>query len=116
MKAVVMERRHGGPEMLKMREVPTPTPKANEILVRVHAASINDWDWGLLQGSPSLIEHIVGRLVTPKVQILGGDIAGRVEAVGDAYPSRPRDQAPSSWLGRADSNAESANYPFQEIC
>jgi len=32
MKAVVMERRHGGPEMLKMREVPTPTPKANEIL------------------------------------------------------------------------------------
>ncbi len=46
MKAVVMERRHGGPEMLKMREVPTPTPKANEILVRVHAASINDWDWG----------------------------------------------------------------------
>lgn len=93
MKAVVMERRHGGPEMLKMREVPTPTPKANEILVRVHAASINDWDWGLLQGSPSLIDRIVGRLVTPKVQILGGDIAGRVEAVGDAVKAfQPGDE------------------------
>jgi len=83
MKAVVMERRYGGPEVLKMREVPKPTPKANEVLVRVHAASINDWDWGLLQGSPSLIDRIVGGLVTPGVKILGCDIAGRVEAVGE---------------------------------
>jgi NADPH:quinone reductase-like Zn-dependent oxidoreductase len=82
MKAVVMERRYGGPEALKMRDVPTPTPKANEVLVRVHAASINDWDWGLLRDS-SLVDRIVGGLVTPNVNILGCDFAGRVEAVGE---------------------------------
>ncbi|MGH7612928.1 MAG: NAD(P)-dependent alcohol dehydrogenase [Gemmatimonadales bacterium] len=93
MKAVVMQRRYGGPDVLKMREVPTPTPKANEVLVRVHAASINDWDWGLLQGSPSLIDRIVAGLVTPRVQILGCDIAGRVEAVGgDVQAFQPGDE------------------------
>lgn len=80
-KAIVMER-YGTPDVLEMRDVPMPTPRANEVLVRVHAASINDWDWGLLQGTP-LVNRIIGGLLTPKVQILGCDIAGRVEAVGD---------------------------------
>jgi hypothetical protein len=44
MKAVVMER-YGTPDVLELREVAVPAPKAGEVLVRVHAASINDWDW-----------------------------------------------------------------------
>lgn len=80
MKAAVMEG-YGSPDVLKLRDVARPTPKANEVLVRVHAASINDWDWGLLQGTP-FVTRIFSGLRTPKVRILGCDIAGRVEAVG----------------------------------
>lgn len=91
MKAVVMAR-YGTPDVLEMRDVPTPTPKATELLVRVHAASINDWDWGLLQGT-SLIDRMMSGLVRPKIQILGCDIAGRVEAVGgDVEAFRPGDE------------------------
>ena len=49
MKAVVRER-YGSPDVLELRDVAMPRPKGNEVLVRVHAASVNDWDWGLLQG------------------------------------------------------------------
>jgi NADPH:quinone reductase-like Zn-dependent oxidoreductase len=80
MKAVVMER-YATPDVLETRDVPTPTPKADEVLVRVHAASVNDWDYGLLLGT-SLIGRMMSGLFRPKVQILGCDIAGIVEAVG----------------------------------
>jgi len=91
MKAVVMER-YGTPDVLVLRDVAKPTPKADEVLVRVHAASVNDWDWGLLQGKP-FVNRMVSGLFTPKVQIIGGDIAGRVEAVGaDAKAFEPGDE------------------------
>jgi NADPH:quinone reductase-like Zn-dependent oxidoreductase len=91
MKAVVMER-YGTPDVLELRHVATPTPKANEVLVRVHAASINDWDWGLLQGRP-FINRILNGPFAPKVQIIGCDIAGRVEAVGENVTAfRPGDE------------------------
>ena len=86
MKAVVMER-YGTPDVLETRDVPTPTPKANEVLVRVHAASINDWDYGLLLGT-SLIDRMMSGLFRPRVQILGCDTAGIVEAVGEG-PGHP---------------------------
>lgn len=76
MKALVRDT-YGSPDVLEVREVEEPIPKDNEVLVRVHAASINDWDWGLLQAPPFPM-----RLFTPWVKILGCDIAGRVEAVG----------------------------------
>jgi NADPH:quinone reductase-like Zn-dependent oxidoreductase len=47
----------------------------------VHAASVNDWDWGMLQGA-SLVDRLLFGLLTPKVKILGCDVAGRVAAVG----------------------------------
>lgn len=78
--------RYGAPEALELRDVPTPTPKGNEVLVRVLAASINDWDWGLLQGT-SLVGRLMSGLFTPKVKILGCDIAGRIEAVGEEVKS-----------------------------
>ena len=91
MKAVVMER-YGTPDVLELRDVATPTPKADEVLVRVHAASVNDWDWGMLHGTPFMNRAFNG-LFTPKVQIIGGDIAGRVEAVGaDVEAFQPGDE------------------------
>jgi len=81
MKAVVMEG-YGTPDVLELRDVAKPTPKAGEVLVRVYAASINDWDWGMLRGAPFVV-RILNGLFTPRVRILGCDIAGRVEAVGE---------------------------------
>jgi len=75
MKALVRDR-YGSPDVLEVREVDRPVPTEREVLVRVHAASINDWDWGLLQG-PSLPFSAAA----PK-PILGSDIAGRIATVG----------------------------------
>jgi NADPH:quinone reductase-like Zn-dependent oxidoreductase len=81
MKAIVYER-YGLPDVLEIKEVNKPTPRDHEVLVKVHAASINDWDWGLLRGTPFANRLIVSGLLKPKIKILGCDIAGRVESVG----------------------------------
>jgi NADPH:quinone reductase-like Zn-dependent oxidoreductase len=84
--------KYGTPDVLQLRDVPRPTPKADEVLVRVLAASVNDWDWGMLRGTPFLI-RILNGLFTPKVRIIGCDIAGRVEAVGeDVKAFQPGDE------------------------
>jgi NADPH:quinone reductase-like Zn-dependent oxidoreductase len=74
-------RRYGGVEQLTLEDVPTPQPKDDEVLVRLHAASINDWDWELLHGRP-FVNRVGFGLSKPKVRILGGDVAGVVEASG----------------------------------
>jgi NADPH:quinone reductase-like Zn-dependent oxidoreductase len=80
MKAIVFTK-YGSPDVLELKEVEKPTPKDDEVLIRVHAASINDWDWGALQGIP-FVNRLIFGLLKPKKQILGSDIAGRIEAVG----------------------------------
>jgi len=80
MKAIVYTK-YGTPDVLELKEVDKPIPKDNEVLVKVHAASINDWDWALLQGIP-FINRLLNGLLKPKKKILGSDIAGRIEAVG----------------------------------
>ncbi len=80
MKAIVYEK-YGPPDVLKLKEIEKPYPKDNEVLIKVQAASINDWDWGLLQGTP-FANRLQFGLLKPQKQILGSDIAGRVEAVG----------------------------------
>jgi NADPH:quinone reductase-like Zn-dependent oxidoreductase len=80
MKAIVFTK-YGSPDVLELKEVAKPTPKDDEVLIRVHAASLNDWDWAALHGTPFVNRMMFG-LLKPKKQILGSDIAGRVEAVG----------------------------------
>ena len=82
MKAIVFTQ-YGPPDGLELKEVPKPTPKDDEILIRVHASSINSWDWEFLNGKP-FINRLMFGLLKPKPgkQILGADIAGTVEAVG----------------------------------
>jgi NADPH:quinone reductase-like Zn-dependent oxidoreductase len=71
---------YGGPEVLQVEEIEKPIPKDDEVLIKVHAASINDWDWGLLHGD--FINRMLNGFLKPKRKILGSDIAGRIEAVG----------------------------------
>ncbi|MBL7135794.1 MAG: NAD(P)-dependent alcohol dehydrogenase [Candidatus Marinimicrobia bacterium] len=80
MKAIVYTK-YGPPDVLQLKEVEKPIPKDNEVLVKVHAASVNDWDWGLLRGTP-FVNRLLFGLLKPKIKILGVDIAGLVEAVG----------------------------------
>src|SRR5687767_1879321 len=79
LKAIVYTK-YGGPEVLQIKEIEKPFPKDNEVLVKVYAVSINDWDWGLLQGD--FINRILYGIRKPGKKILGSDIAGRIEAVG----------------------------------
>jgi NADPH:quinone reductase-like Zn-dependent oxidoreductase len=80
MKAIVINA-YGSPDVVELKEVAVPTIKDNEVLVRVHAASLNAGDVFALRGSPWLIRFSAG-LRRPKDFILGWDMAGRVEAVG----------------------------------
>jgi NADPH:quinone reductase-like Zn-dependent oxidoreductase len=81
MKAIVYHK-YGPPDVLELKEVEKPIPKDNEILVKVHAASANAYDWHLLRADPFLVRLMGGGFLKPKNQILGADLAGRVETVG----------------------------------
>lgn len=75
-----MYERYGGPEMLELRNLPTPVAGPGEVLVEVVATSINLSDWENLHGSPAYAR--IGGLRRPRHQVLGSDIAGRVVALG----------------------------------
>jgi NADPH:quinone reductase-like Zn-dependent oxidoreductase len=80
MKAILCEK-YGPPEVLQLKEVEKPSPKENEVLVQVHAASANPLDWHFMRGSPFLLRLSSG-LRKPKEPTMGVDVAGRVDAVG----------------------------------
>lgn len=79
MKAMVYNK-YGNTNVLNLEEIEIPSPKLNEVLVKIHAVSVNSWDWDLLRGKPFLAR--LGGFFKPKYKILGADIAGRVEAIG----------------------------------
>jgi NADPH:quinone reductase-like Zn-dependent oxidoreductase len=79
MQAVVYDR-YGSPDQLRVEEVPTPSPAAGQVLVRVAATSVNLSDWECLLGSPAYAR--IGGLRSPAARTLGSDIAGWVDAVG----------------------------------
>jgi NADPH:quinone reductase-like Zn-dependent oxidoreductase len=81
MKAVMCTK-YGSPDVLQLKEVDKPIPKDDEVLIKVHAASINSWDWDMLTGRPLEYRLLSGILRPKKTKILGCDIAGRIEAVG----------------------------------
>jgi NADPH:quinone reductase-like Zn-dependent oxidoreductase len=80
MKAIVYEK-YGPPEVLRYKDVEKPVPADDQVLIKIHAASINAADWHLLTADIFLIRFMTGFL-KPKKQIFGEDIAGVVEAVG----------------------------------
>lgn len=81
MKAIVYTK-YGPPDVLQLKEMEKPVPKDDQVLIKVHAASVNPLDWHILRGKPVLVRFMGFGLLKPKRQILGADIAGKVEAVG----------------------------------
>jgi NADPH:quinone reductase-like Zn-dependent oxidoreductase len=83
MKAIVYTE-YGPPEVLQLKEVEKHTPKDDEVLIKVHATSINAMDYRFLTGTPYLARIMAG-LLKPKNNVLGLDVAGRVEAIGSNF-------------------------------
>jgi NADPH:quinone reductase-like Zn-dependent oxidoreductase len=92
MKAIVYTR-YGPPDVLQLQEVEKPSPKDDEVLIRVHAASVNARDWHFLSADVFLVRLMGSGLLRPKNPILGVDVAGRVEAAGRKVTQfRPGDE------------------------
>src|SRR5215470_18070969 len=80
MKAIVYEG-FGSPDILKCQDIEKPTPRENEVLIKVRAASINPLDCKVMKGGPFLVRILLG-LGKPKIKRPGVDVAGEVEAIG----------------------------------
>lgn len=80
MKAIVYHD-YGSPDVLKCEETEKPVPGGNEVLLRVHAASVNPLDWHFMRGLPYFLRIAAG-FRKPKLTRLGVDVAGQIEAVG----------------------------------
>jgi len=81
MKAIICTK-YGSPDVLQLQEVAKPDPKDDEVLIKIHAASLNARDWRFMRAKPFFIRLMPGGLLRPKNKILGADVAGRVEVVG----------------------------------
>ena len=113
MKAVVYTR-YGTPGVLRLMDVETPAPKDNEVLVKVHAASLNASDWETLRGKP-LYSRIMGPF-RPRNRILGSDIAGQVEAAGpDAALFQPGEHVSADILSHMGGFAEYVCVPASAL-
>jgi NADPH:quinone reductase-like Zn-dependent oxidoreductase len=112
-RAVVYDR-YGGPDVLGIEEVPTPTPGPGQVLVEVVATSVNLSDWESLRGTPFYARF--GGLRTPGRRTLGSDIAGRVKAVGpDVTRFRPGDEVYGDNLALLGGFAEYALAPEKAL-
>jgi NADPH:quinone reductase-like Zn-dependent oxidoreductase len=80
MKAIVAHK-YGSPQVLEFEDVEKPTPKDDEVLVRIHAASLNAYDWRLIRGKPFFVRFVFG-FFKPKHKIPGADVSGMIEDVG----------------------------------
>jgi NADPH:quinone reductase-like Zn-dependent oxidoreductase len=115
MKAFIREK-YGPPEMLRMAEVEKPAPDADEALVKVLAVSVNPADWRSMRAKPFFSRATLG-LLRPKHKILGGDIAGRVEAVGSGVTQfKPGDEVYANLLDHGSGGfAEYVSVPVDAM-
>lgn len=90
MKAIVYTK-YGTPDMLMLKEIDKPVLRDDDVLVKVHAVSLNDWDLALLQGD--VVNRLINGLRVPRIKVLGSDISGTVSAVGkNVRTFRPGDE------------------------
>ena len=91
MRAIVYTR-YGPPDVLQLKDLPKPTPKANEVLIKIHATTLNRTDVGFRKPEYPLIIRPLQGLIRPRRQILGSELAGVIEAVGkDVTAFKPGD-------------------------
>ncbi len=92
MKAIVCTK-YGSPDVLQLQEVAQPVPQADEVLIKIVAASINSRDWRFMRANPFFIRLVPGGFWQPQNKILGADVAGQVEAIGhNVRRVRPGDE------------------------
>ena len=109
MKAVVYDR-YGPPDVLRVEDVPVPSPAAGQVRVKVAATSVNLSDWECLRGSPAYAR--IGGLRSPARRTLGSDIAGVVDEVGEGVTRfRPGDEVYGDNLALMGGFAEYAVAP-----
>jgi NADPH:quinone reductase-like Zn-dependent oxidoreductase len=115
MKAFILEK-YGPPDTLRIAEVEKPAPAADEVLVKVLAVSVNPADWRSMRAKPFFSRASLG-LLRPKHRILGGDIAGRVEAVGsDVNQFKPGDEVYANLLDHRNGGfAEYVSVPVEAM-
>lgn len=123
MKAIVYQK-YGSPDVLQLKEFQKPSPQENQVLIKVHAASINAMDYRMMRANPSFIRLMGNGFLKPKDTRLGTDVAGIVEAVGENVKQfQPGDQVfgcahgafAEYALARESSLAlKPANHPFEE--
>src|SRR2546429_6962151 len=99
----IVHRCYGSPDLLRYEDIPKPTPADNEVLVKVHAASVNPLDWHHMEGTPYLVRMDAG-FGKPETPRLGVDFAGTVEGVGKSVKRfKPGDEV---FGGRSGAFAE----------
>ena len=125
MKAIVYHE-YGSPDNLELQEVEVPAVQDDEVLLKVHTASVNALDWHFLTGSPFLARIMAGGLLRPKQHVLGVDLAGTVEAVGESVTRfQPGDKvfgscgsggafAEYACAAQGDMQTKPGNVPFEE--
>ena len=106
MKAVVYEN-YGPPEGLEVKEIEKPVPIDDEILIKVHAAAVTPLDWHFMTGTPFLARIMAGGLFKPKHKVLGTQVSGKVEAVGENVN---RFQPGDAVFGRSKNGGGFAEY------
>lgn len=109
MKAII-HTKYGSPDVLELIELEKYVPKDDEVLVKIHAASVNAYDWHLLTADIFLVRLMGGGLLKPKDTSVGADIAGQVEAVGaNVKQFKPGDEVYGDIAGSGQSG-------FAEYC
>ena len=108
MKAIICPR-YGSPDVLQLREVAKPVPQGDEVLIHIHAASLNSRDLRMLRANPFFI-RLRGGFLRPKNKILGGDFAGQVEAVGSHVTQFKPDDEVFGYLPSATGRGTLAEY------
>jgi NADPH:quinone reductase-like Zn-dependent oxidoreductase len=89
----IVSTRYGSPDVLQLKEVTKPAPKNDEVLIKMHAASINARDWRFMRANPFFVRPVPGGFLQPKNKILGADLAGRVETIGSSVKQfKPGDE------------------------
>src|SRR5580700_6613877 len=115
MKAAVITR-YGPPDVVQVREVERPTPKDNEVLVRVRASTVSAADWRIRKADPFVVRFFAGLLRPAKIQIGGMELAGTVESAGKSVTRfAPGDDVFGGTLFKFGAHAEYVCVPETQL-